>query len=223
MEETMRRFARFAAVLIAALALGAAPVFAADSMKIAAIPALEPGEQRAMFSMGCFWSAQAAFEGLPGVRAVISGFTGGTVANPTYEQVSGEGTGHAETILVIYDPKKIGYAQLLDYFWHNIDPTQAEGQFCDEGHQYRSAIWFENDEQRRLARESKRKLETTPQRFKGRIVTAIAPAGPFYAAEEYHQGFYRTHAVHYHLYRVGCRHDARLIELWGKPGRENKV
>lgn len=213
---------RFAAVLIAAVAL-AAPAFAADSMKIAAIPKLQPGEQQAMFSMGCFWSAQATFEGLPGVRAVISGFTGGTVANPTYEQVSGEGTGHAETILVIFDPKKIGYAQLLDYFWHNIDPTQVEGQFCDEGHQYRSAIWFENDEQRRLALASKHTLETTPQRFKRPIVTAIAPAGPFYAAEEYHQDFYRTHAVHYHLYRAGCRHDARLMELWGRPGRENKV
>lgn len=213
---------RLAAVLIAAASFATA-AHAADSTKIAAIPALQPGEQKAMFSMGCFWSAETAFEGLPGVRAVISGFTGGTVANPTYEQVSTENTGHAETILVIYDPKKISYAQLLDNFWHNIDPTQVEGQFCDTGHQYRTAVWFMNDDQKRQALASKHTLETTPQRFKGSIVTAIAPGGPFYAAEEYHQDFYRTHATHYHLYRVGCGRDPALVKLWGKPGREARV
>lgn len=212
---------RVAAVLIAALSLSS--VARAESMKIAAIPALGPGEQKAMFSMGCFWSAETAFEGLPGVRAVVSGFSGGTVANPTYEQVSEGGTGHAETILVIYDPKQISYAQLLDNFWHNIDPTQVEGQFCDRGHEYRTAIWTLNDDQKKQALDSEHTLETTPQRFKGAIVTAIEPAGPFYAAEEYHQDFYRTHAAHYHAYRVGCGRDPALAKLWGKPGREAKV
>jgi len=213
---------RLAAAVLAALSL-AAPAFAADSNRIAAIPALRPGEERAMFSMGCFWSAETAFEGLPGVRAVISGFTGGSVANPSYEQVSDGGTGHAETILVIFDPKKISYAQLLDNFWHNIDPTTVDGQFCDFGPQYRTAIWVMNDAQRTAAIASKHALESTPQRFKGAIVTAITAAGPFYAAEEYHQDFYRTHATHYHLYRVGCGRDPALVKLWGKPGREAKV
>jgi peptide-methionine (S)-S-oxide reductase len=200
---------RVAAVLIAALSLSS--VARAESMKIAAIPALGPGEQKAMFSMGCFWSAETAFEGLPGVRAVISGFSGGTVASPTYARVSEGGTGHAETILVIYDPKKISYAKLLD------------GQFCDWGNEYRTAIWTLNDDQKKQALDSKHTLETTPQRFKGAIVTAIEPGGPFYAAEEYHQDYYRTHADHYHAYRVGCGRDPALAKLWGKPGREAKI
>jgi peptide-methionine (S)-S-oxide reductase len=192
----------------------------AKDMRQLPLPALRAGEQKAIFAMGCFWCAETAFEGLPGVRAVISGFDGGNEPHPTYEQVSAGGTGHAESVCVIYDTRKVSYAQLLELFWHNIDPTSAEGQFCDRGHQYRSAIFYVNDEQKRLALASKRRLETTPQRFKDPIVTEITPATTFWPAEEYHQDFYRKDPAQYHDYREGCGRDRRLIELWGKPGRQ---
>jgi peptide-methionine (S)-S-oxide reductase len=178
------------------------------------------GKSRAIFAAGCFWSAESAFEGLPGVVSVVSGYIGGTVKNPSYEQVCEGTTGHAEAVEIRYDPSRITYRQLLDVFWTNIDPTQVDQQFCDRGHQYRSGIFYLDPEQKRLAEASKRKLETTPQRFKGRIVTEITAAGAFYPAEEYHQDFYRKDPGHYGRYRVGCRRDARLTQLWGKPGRQ---
>src|SRR5262249_33870817 len=147
--------------------------------------------QKATFAGGCFWCEETAFEGLPGVQSVISGYTGGFKQNPTYEEVSSGSTGHAESVEITFDPAKISYAELVDIFWHNVDPTQGNGQFCDHGTQYRSAIFYHDDAQKRLAEESKRKLETTPQRFKGKIVTAIEAAGRFWPAEEYHQDFYR--------------------------------
>lgn len=190
-----------------------------DDHRMAKLPAGTNGLQKATFAMGCFWSAESAFEGLPGVKTVTSGFTGGTTKNPSYEQVSYGNTHHAEAIEVLFDPRQVSYAELLDLFWHNIDPTQKNGQFCDRGEQYRTAIFTHDESQRRLAEATKRKIESNPRRFSGRIVTEIAPAGAFYPAEEYHQDFYRKQPEHYGRYREGCGRDRRLIELWGKPGR----
>jgi peptide-methionine (S)-S-oxide reductase len=168
----------------------------------------------ALFAGGCFWCEETAFEGLPGVISVTSGYTGGQTKNPTYEQVSSGGTGHAESVEVVYDPAKTSYEKLLDVFWHNVDPTQANGQFCDHGTQYRSAIFYKDEAQRKAAEESKRRVEEQA-RFKGKIVTQIVPASTFYPAEEYHQDFYKKNPVRYQSYRQGCGRDARLKELWG--------
>jgi peptide-methionine (S)-S-oxide reductase len=205
--------ALWAIVLSGAVAIGAGAV-PADT---APTPA---GLDKATFSMGCFWCAETAFEGYPGVVSVTSGYTGGFKKDPSYEEVSSGNTGHAESVQILFDPKKVTYAQLLDLFWHNIDPTQSEGQFCDHGHQYRSAIFYANDTQKKLAEESKHTIETTPQRFKGKIVTEITPASVYYPAEDYHQDFYKKDPDRYESYRHGCGRDKRLEELWGAPGRQ---
>jgi len=153
------------------------------------------------------------FEELPGVSAVVSGYTGGTVATPTYHQVSAGGTGHRESVLVTYDPRRIGYSRLLYVYWRNIDPFDADGQFCDRGSQYTSAIFVADDEERRLAEESKRALE---QKLGRPIATAILPAAPFYRAEEYHQEYFKKNPIRYRYYRLGCGRDARLQQVWGK-------
>jgi peptide-methionine (S)-S-oxide reductase len=176
--------------------------------------------EKAIFAGGCFWCEETAFEGLPGVQSVISGYTGGFKKNPTYEEVSSGTTGHAESVEVTFDPRQITYAQLLDLFWHNVDPTQANGQFCDHGTQYRSAIFYRDSTQKRLAEESKRRIEATPHHFTEPIVTQIVAASVFYPAEEYHQDFYKKDPVQYQSYRMGCGRDRRLTELWGKPGRQ---
>ncbi len=168
----------------------------------------------AIFAGGCFWCEETAFEGLPGIISVTSGYTGGQTKNPTYEQVSSGGTGHAESVEVAYDPGKVSYARLLDVFWHNVDPFDAGGQFCDHGTQYRSAIFYRDESQRKAAEDSKRRLEEEA-RFKGKIATQIVPASTFYPAEEYHQDFYKKNPAHYHAYRQGCGRDARLKEIWG--------
>ncbi len=168
----------------------------------------------AVFAGGCFWCEETAFEGVPGVVAVISGYTGGQVPNPTYEQVSSGVTGHAESVQVIYDPSKIGYEKLLDIFWHNIDHCQANGKFC-------SAIFFKDEGERKAAEASKARLESDA-RFKGKIVTQIVPASTFYPAEEYHQDFYKKNPVRYHTYRTGCGRDARLKEIWGEAAGGHK-
>lgn len=199
---------RFAFAVLLALA-------AAGSGALAAPPAA------AVFAGGCFWCEETAFEGVPGVRAVISGYIGGHVDNPTYEQVSAGVTGHAEAVEVIYDPAKISYEQLLDIFWRNVDPFQKNAQFCDHGSQYRSAIFYRGDDQKRAAFESLRRLEGEP-RFKGKIVTEIVPATKFYRAEEYHQDYYRKNPTHYKMYRMGCGRDARLKEIWGAPAGGHK-
>jgi len=175
----------------------------------------------AVFAGGCFWCEETAFEGVPGVVAAISGYTGGQVPNPTYEQVSSGVTGHAESVQVIYDPSKITYERLLDIFWHNVDPFQANGQFCDHGNQYRPAIFYKDEAQRKAAEASKARLEEEP-RFKGKIVTQIVPASTFYQAEEYHQDFYKKNPVRYHSYRTGCGRDARLKEIWGEAAGGQK-
>jgi peptide-methionine (S)-S-oxide reductase len=176
--------------------------------------AAPPKRGTAIFAGGCFWCEETAFEDVPGVVAVISGYTGGRVANPTYEQVSAGVTGHAESVQVVYDPDKISYEKLLDIFWHNVDPLQANAQFCDHGNQYRSAIFYRDPAQQKAAEASKATLEREP-RFKGKIVTEIVPATAFYRAEEYHQDFYKKNPVRYYSYRTGCGRDARLKELWG--------
>lgn len=178
--------------------------------RAAAAPKLETAD----FAGGCFWCMEPAFDKLPGVVSVTAGYTGGHVQNPTYQQVSAGGTGHAEAVQVVFDPARISYARLLDVFWHNIDPTATDRQFCDVGHQYRSAIFVANSEQRRLAEESRKALEKNKP-FKGEIVTTIEPAGPFYRAEEYHQHYYRKNPLRYSFYRTTCGRDRRLRELWG--------
>jgi peptide-methionine (S)-S-oxide reductase len=175
-----------------------------------------PGLQKATFAGGCFWCMEPAFDKLSGVKSVVSGYTGGRKTNPTYEEVSSGTTGHTESIEIAYDPSVISYATLLDVFWHNIDPTVKDRQFCDAGSQYRSAIFYHSEEQKRFAEASKKALEQS-KRFPGPIYTEIVPATTFYPAEEYHQQYYQKNPIRYKYYRYSCGRDQRLKELWGKP------
>ena len=178
-------------------------------------PPLNVKTEIATFAGGCFWCMEPAFDKVEGVVSTTSGYTGGATENPTYEEVSAGGTGHAESVEVRFDPTRVTYRKLLEVFWHNIDPTVADRQFCDVGNQYRSAIFFHDEEQRRLAESTKEELEKSG-RFE-RIATEIVPADTFYPAEEYHQDYYKKNPVHYKLYRAGCGRDNRLKELWGTP------
>jgi peptide-methionine (S)-S-oxide reductase len=200
------------------LALGAVVVLgmaASGSQTPAPTPGATPGLQTATFAGGCFWCMEPPFDALDGVVSVTAGYTGGHKANPTYEEVSAGGTGHAEAVQIIFDPAKISYERLLDVFWHNIDPTTANGQFCDYGNQYRSGIFFHDDAQRRAAEASKRALEQSKP-FPEPIVTEILPATHFWPAEAYHQKYYRTNPIRYAYYRYRCGRDQRLEALWGK-------
>jgi peptide-methionine (S)-S-oxide reductase len=170
--------------------------------------------EKATFAGGCFWCVVPPFEHLNGVVSVTSGYTGGQKKNPTYEEVSSGTTGHAESVQIIYDPSKISYRKLLDVFWHNIDPTVKDRQFCDVGSQYRTAIFYHNEEQKKLAEESKTTLEQSKQ-LPGPIYTQIVPATEFYRAEEYHQDYYKKSPVRYNFYRWNCGRDQRLKEIWG--------
>lgn len=174
--------------------------------------AQQPDRAVATFAGGCFWCVESDFDHVPGVLSTTSGYTGGKVANPTYEQVSAGRTGHAESVEVAYDPRKVSYAQLLDYFWHHIDPTVKDQQFCDHGNQYRTAIFVHSDEERKLAEESKKKVEAE---LKKPIYTEIAQAGPFYKAEDYHQDFYLKNPAKYKFYRWNCGRDQRIEQIWG--------
>jgi peptide-methionine (S)-S-oxide reductase len=169
---------------------------------------------KATFAGGCFWCVEADFDKVPGVISTTSGYTGGTVANPTYEQVSAKSTGHAEVVEVVYDPAKVSYEQLLQKFWHSIDPTTKDRQFCDSGSPYRTAIFTHGAAQEAAAKASLAALEKSKP-FKEPIVTAIEKAGPFYPAEGYHQDYYKKNPVRYNYYRFSCGRDARLQELWG--------
>lgn len=207
----MRRFSPFSGFL------GAVPVAVVGLAVLLVWPILAapaPSTDTAIFAGGCFWCEETAFEGLPGVISVTSGYTGGSVKNPTYEQVSAGGTGHAESVEVVFDPSKTSYERLLYVFWRNVDPFQPNAQFCDHGNQYRSAIFTKDEAQRHAAEASKAKLEEQP-RFAGKIVTQIVPATTFYRAEEYHQDFYKKNPERYHEYRTGCGRDARLRQIWG--------
>ena len=177
--------------------------------------------EKATFAGGCFWCMEHPFDALPGVQSVTAGYTGGQKKNPTYKEVSAGGTGHAEAVQVVYDPSKIRYETLLDVYWHNIDPTVKDRQFCDTGNQYRAAIFYHTEEQRRAASLSKEALEKTKP-FKGPVVTGIDPAGEFYPAEEYHQHYYKKNPIRYNYYRNGCGRDQRLKELWGSAAGGKK-
>jgi peptide-methionine (S)-S-oxide reductase len=170
---------------------------------------------KATFAGGCFWCVEEAYDKVPGVIATISGYMGGQVKNPTYEQVTTGRTGHAEVVQVEYDPAKVSYAKLVEVFWRNIDPTQRDGQFCDYGPQYRSAIFYHDEEQKRVAEASRAALQKTKP-FRGEIVTEITKASTFYAAEGYHQDFHTKSPARYKYYKNGCGRDARLQQLWGK-------
>jgi peptide-methionine (S)-S-oxide reductase len=180
---------------------------------LAALTAPAGDVATATFAGGCFWCMQPPFDAVPGVVSTTVGYTGGHVDHPTYEQVSAGGTGHAESIQVKFDPGKVTYRQLLDVFWRNVDPTTRDRQFCDVGHQYRTAIFFHDDEQRREAEASR---DAVAKRLGQPIVTEIVPAGTFYPAEDYHQEYYRKNPVRYRFYRYTCGRDRRLAEVWGE-------
>ncbi len=171
------------------------------------------GEARAVFAGGCFWCMESEFSHAKGVAKVVSGFSGGDKAHPTYEEVSTSSTGHAEAVEVHYDPAVIPYTKLLDIYWSNIDPTDAGGQFADRGSQYRPVIFYGNEAERQAAEASKRMAEA---KIKQKVMVAIEPAKPFYAAEDYHQGYAEKNPVRYHLYKTGSGRPARLKEIWGK-------
>jgi peptide-methionine (S)-S-oxide reductase len=169
---------------------------------------------KATLAGGCFWCMEPPYDELDGVLATISGYAGGKKKNPTYEEVSTGTTGHTEVVQVIYDPKKISYSRLLEVIWRNIDPLTPNRQFCDAGSQYRSAIFYHDENQKRLAEASK---EAVSKRFDKPIVTEIVPAAEFYPAEDYHQDYYKKNPIRYKIYRYGCGRDQRLEELWGTP------
>jgi len=172
----------------------------------------------ATFAGGCFWCVEADFDKVDGVISTTSGYTGGSVANPTYQQVSAGGTGHTEAVKVAYDPAKVSYEKLLDVFWHNHDPLAKNAQFCDHGEQYRAGIFYHDEDQRRLAEASRQAVQ---KRFKEPVQTEISPAGAFYVAEDYHQDFYQKNPVRYKFYRYNCGRDKRLEQLWGKKNGES--
>lgn len=171
--------------------------------------------EKATFAGGCFWCMEPPFDKLDGVISTTVGYCGGQEENPTYKQVSAGKTGHAEAIEIVYDPARISYSDLLDVFWRNIDPTQKDGQFADIGRQYRTAIFYHNEEQKKLAEASKKELENSG-RYTKKIVTEIVPATPFYKAEEYHQDYYKNNSIRYKLYRYGSGRDDYLMRKWGK-------
>jgi peptide-methionine (S)-S-oxide reductase len=195
---------------LAALALAGAGV-AAQQESSTTQP--RDGQAVATFAGGCFWCMEPPYDKLDGVLATTSGYTGGSKVDPTYHEVSAGGTGHAEAVQVTYDPAKVTYEQLLDVYWHNVDPLDPGGQFCDRGEQYRTAIFVHDEEQRRLAEQSKQGLEG---RFERPIVTEIVPASTFYPAEDYHQNYYEKNPIRYKFYRWNCGRDQRLAELWGE-------
>lgn len=174
-----------------------------------------PKTTNAIFAGGCFWCMEPPFDKLEGVISTTSGYTGGRTKNPSYKQVSSETTGHYEAVKITYDPSKIDYTTLLNVFWHNIDPLDGNGQFCDKGESYRTAIFYLNDEQKKLAEESKNQLISSGY-FKNDVVTEIIAAQTFYPAEDYHQNYYQKSPLRYKYYRFACKRDQRLKDLWGE-------
>ena len=192
-------------------------LLAGESTTQLVTPGAEATSAVAVFAGGCFWCTESDFDKVPGVLSTTSGYIGGHVENPTYEEVSYGATGHTEAVQVRYDPGKVSYAQLLEVFWPTIDPVTANAQFCDKGSQYRSAIFYGNPEEQRLAEASKAALDQSGK-LPGPVVTEIAPAGTFYPAEEYHQDYHTKNPIRYTYYRNGCGRDDRLEQLWGKQG-----
>jgi peptide-methionine (S)-S-oxide reductase len=206
----VRRQAVLSVLIMAVLLIGA------WSLQSTSKAASEATLGKAYFAGGCFWCMEEAFEKIEGVLSATSGYMGGTVANPSYEDVSSGRTGHAESVEVVYDPAKVSYQKLLDAFWRNVDPITPNAQFCDHGSQYRSAIFFQTDEEKRASDTSKQAIEQS-KRFTEPIVTQIVMASHFYSAEEYHQDFYKKNPVRYKFYKYSCGRAQRLEELWGKP------
>jgi len=206
--------------LLAVAGLLWAPACAGHAPGSARAASAEPpaGARQATFAGGCFWCLESAFDGRPGVLSAVSGYAGGTTEHPTYEEVSAGSTGHAESVQVTYDPAVVSYEDLLYVFWRNIDPLEADAQFCDRGSQYRSAIFTADEAQRQAAEASRRELARAG-RFDQPIVTQIVPLGAFYPAEEYHQDFHVKNPLRYKTYRLGCGRDARLDALWGAEAR----
>ncbi len=197
--------------------LRTALALAAFAALVAGAPAQTPATPMtavATFAGGCFWCMEPPYDKLPGVISTTSGYMGGSLRNPTYEEVSSGTTGHAEVVQVLYDPSKVSYGKLVEVFWVNVDPTVKDRQFCDAGSQYRTAIFVHSPEQRKVAEASKAALEKSKP-FKDPIVTPIVDAGEFWPAEDYHQDYYRKNPVRYTYYRTGCGRDARLKQLWG--------
>ena len=194
------------------LAQAAAPA-AAGAPALAPVPT---NAAKATFAGGCFWCTEADFDKVPGVLSTTSGYIGGTVANPSYQQVSSQQTGHAEAVEIVFDPAKVSYEQLLAVYWRSIDPTTRDRQFCDSGTPYRTAIFAHGPEQLSAAQKSLQALAKTKP-FAAPIVTTIEPAPSFYPAEDYHQNYHQKNPLRYNYYRTGCGRDARLEQLWGKP------
>ena len=211
----------FAAVLLAGGALSLASCNAlsggsderSSGSTLVTTDSLPEGQATAVFAMGCFWCAEADFEKVDGVVDVVSGYTGGTTSNPSYEQVTYSETGHYEAVLVTYDTSKLSYADLLPVFWSNVDPFDASGQFCDKGTSYRAAIFPGSEEEEKLAEASK---EEVAEQFDREIATAIVDRDEFYRAEDYHQDYYKKNPIRYRYYRNGCGRDDRLEEVWGE-------
>jgi peptide-methionine (S)-S-oxide reductase len=194
---------------LGATALASTPLMAQTTAPVAAAPTAT-----AIFAGGCFWCVESDFDKVPGVLSTTSGYTGGKTAKPTYEQVSSHSTGHAEAVEVVYDPAKVSYARLVEYFWRTVDPTVKDQQFCDHGSPYRTAIFAQDAQQLKIAQDSRAALDKTKP-FKEPIVTEIVLASTFYPAEEYHQNYYQKNPVRYKYYRTSCGRDARLKQLWG--------
>ncbi len=204
---------------VATLAVSAFIAFSTTAQTPATKVATPANSAKAIFAGGCFWCVESDFDKVPGVISTTSGYIGGTTANPTYEQVSAKGTGHAEAVEIVYDPQKVTYDRLVEYFWHTIDPTTKDQQFCDRGTPYRTAIFAQDTEQLKVAQASKAALEKSKP-FKEPVVTEVVLGTKFYPAEDYHQDYYLKNPVRYKYYRTGCGRDARLKELWGdKAGK----
>ena len=205
-------------ILVLLLVAGAAALAGGWASTSAQAPSASPKAGRvatAIFAGGCFWCTESDFDHIPGVVATVSGYSGGRVANPTYEQVSAGGTGHIEAVRVAYNPARVSYATLIDRFFRTIDPLDAGGQFCDRGDQYRSAIFVRNGEERRIAEAAKARVERQLGR---RVATLILPARNFYPAEGYHQDYYRKNPLRYRFYRWNCGRDQRIQAVW-QPAR----
>ena len=200
---------------LAVLVLSLGVTVAAPAAQEKTAPPVPKGADIAIFAGGCFWCVESDFDQVPGVLETVSGYTGGSVKNPTYNTVTAGGSGHREAVRIVFDPKKVSYANLIEIFWRSVDPTDDGGQFCDRGESYKTAIFVTSAEQRRIAEDSKRKLGKSGIP-KQPVVTPIVRAGAFYPAEDYHQNYYKKNPIRYNLYRYGCGRDSRIKEVWGK-------
>ena len=214
---TRRVFIASAAALLV-IGISAAGVSAQTKQEMPSAAARAPGTSVATFAGGCFWCTEADFDKVDGVISTTSGYIGGKTANPTYDSVSAGGTGHAEAVEVVFDPSKVTYSKLLDYYWRTVDPTTKDRQFCDSGSQYRTAIFTHDGQQRALAEASKKALSNNKP-FREPIVTEIVDATRFYPAEDYHQDYHTKNPVRYKFYRANCGRDARLKQLWGSQAQ----